>query len=331
MFRDLKEENWPAGALTAGALTGGLLDPDREIDSGPLRFGPDDRLDDEFEPAELIHVVDADASQTRVIEEVRSGRSVVVQGPPGTGKSQTITNMIAAAVHDGKTVLFVAEKMAALDVVHERLKKCGLADICLELHSRTANKRAFYTELQRTLNNRRPQPPLPDAGQLTVARDRLNEIVDQLHDALEGREYSPIEAIAELCDFTGPDLPPPRIEHEELDRLTTQRRVHLAELIRDFACGLQRTGAPDAHPFAGARATGLQPTAVERLRAELSAAGESVSALLQTTSGLDGELGLAADPALPWIEPLAGCLELIAHQPQDSPQLGAPNRRPPRP
>ena len=87
----------------------------------PTPGKPDDaRLDQLFAPGDLIQVLDADASQTLVIETVRSGRNLVVQGPPGTGKSQTITNIIAAAVHDGKTVLFVAEKMAALDVVHRR-------------------------------------------------------------------------------------------------------------------------------------------------------------------------------------------------------------------
>jgi DNA replication protein DnaC len=77
-------------------------------------------------PEKLYHVVDADASQAKVIEEVRSGRNLVVQGPPGTGKSQTITNIIAAAAKEGKRVLFLAEKMAALSVVHDRLVKVGL-------------------------------------------------------------------------------------------------------------------------------------------------------------------------------------------------------------
>ena len=70
--------------------------------------------------------MDADSSQTIVIEEVRQGRNLVVQGPPGTGKSQTITNLIATAVKGGKKVLFVAEKMAALEVVKRRLDNVGL-------------------------------------------------------------------------------------------------------------------------------------------------------------------------------------------------------------
>ena len=74
----------------------------------------------------MVHVTDADSSQAVVIEEVRRGRHLVIQGPPGTGKSQTITNLIATAVKEGKKVLFVAEKMAALEVVHSRLERLGL-------------------------------------------------------------------------------------------------------------------------------------------------------------------------------------------------------------
>lgn len=149
MYLDLAIDAWPDGALGAHALTRGLLYEgfDREE---PL-FSPGDRLDAVLPPEKIFHVVDADASQARVIEEVRSGRNLVVQGPPGTGKSQTITNIIAAASREGKRVLFVAEKMAALSVVYDRLVKVGLRDICLELHSRSANKKIVLAELARTL------------------------------------------------------------------------------------------------------------------------------------------------------------------------------------
>ena len=71
-------------------------------------------------------MVDADGSQSLAIEAVRQGRSLVIQGPPGTGKSQSITNLIATAVLDGQRVLFVAEKLAALEVVKRRLEREGL-------------------------------------------------------------------------------------------------------------------------------------------------------------------------------------------------------------
>lgn len=145
MYRDLDINAWQDDALAGHALTRGLLYEGFEREE-PL-FKPTDRLDDVLPPEKIFHVVDADASQAKVIEEVRAGRNLVVQGPPGTGKSQTITNIVAAAAKEGKRVLFLAEKMAALSVVHDRLVKAGLHDICLELHSRSANKKSVHGEL----------------------------------------------------------------------------------------------------------------------------------------------------------------------------------------
>ena len=121
MFLDLDPEAWPDGALEEHGLVRGLLHEGFAKEEPVL--SDEDRLDDVLPPKSIFHVVNADSSQARVIEEVRRGRNLVVQGPPGTGKSQTITNIIAAAVREGKSVLFVAEKMAALSVVHDRLVK----------------------------------------------------------------------------------------------------------------------------------------------------------------------------------------------------------------
>ncbi|MBR4880184.1 MAG: DUF4011 domain-containing protein, partial [Clostridia bacterium] len=90
----------------------------------------------------------ADASQLFAIEEAVKGESFVLHGPPGTGKSQTITTLIANALAQGKTVLFVAEKMAALAVVEKRLRKIGLDPFCLELHSNKAKKKEVLEQLR---------------------------------------------------------------------------------------------------------------------------------------------------------------------------------------
>lgn len=100
---------------------------------------------------ELHSVVDADSSQIEAIQMAKAGASFVIQGPPGTGKSQTITNIISECLYDGKKVLFVSEKQAALNVVFDKLKKAGLSDYCLELHSHKANKKTIIEELCRTL------------------------------------------------------------------------------------------------------------------------------------------------------------------------------------
>lgn len=106
-----------------------------------------ERIPNEFEEG-LMMPVDFDSSQLKAIYEAHHDNSFVLYGPPGTGKSQTITNMIADAIFNGKKVLFVAEKKAALDVVQSRLQKIGLSEFCLELHSNKTDKKSFFGQLE---------------------------------------------------------------------------------------------------------------------------------------------------------------------------------------
>ena len=98
------------------------------------------------------------SSQHQAIIDVMRGHNLVIKGPPGTGKSQTIANIIAASLAKKKTVLFVAEKAAALDVVKKRLDEAGLGDFCFELHSTKAKKAQVLAGLERRLNIK-PTPP----------------------------------------------------------------------------------------------------------------------------------------------------------------------------
>ena len=317
MYRDLVEDNWPGGGLTKNPLVRGLLDTDQEVESSPLRFGPRDRLDEHLDPKDIIHVVEADASQAKVIEEVRSGRNLVVQGPPGTGKSQTITNIIAAAAHAGKTVLFMAEKMAALKVVHDRLVKVGLRDLCLELHSRTANKKAFYEELRRTVFAGRAVPETPPSPKaLTAARNKLNAIENVLHEKLEGKDYAPFDVIAELCGFLGRSAPPPKLRSDVLAELTNTRRDAIREEVRTFAEALEVTGPPAEHPFFGTGALDLQPTDVDRLERELRNALNSVGAMLKTSEGIARRLGVDTPLDLATPKRLARCVRRAWEAPE---------------
>ena len=116
-------------------------------------FSADEYNVDDPEIAAKVPVVitDADSSQFSAIADAMDGRNLVVKGPPGTGKSQTITNLIAAALATGKTILFIADKMAALDVVKKRLDHAHLGDFCLELHSTKAKKKDLLDSLKRRL------------------------------------------------------------------------------------------------------------------------------------------------------------------------------------
>jgi len=103
-------------------------------------------------------IYDADSSQHSALIDALSGRNMVIEGPPGTGKSQTITNLVAAAISQGKTVLFLSEKMAALEVVKKRLSLAGLGDFCLELHSNKTHKKHVLEAIANRKNRSFPFP-----------------------------------------------------------------------------------------------------------------------------------------------------------------------------
>lgn len=314
MHRDLDTGAWPDGSLTDNPLLAGLLAEGFEADQ-PI-FGPNDKLDTLLDPADIIQVIDADASQTKVIEEVRRGSSLVVQGPPGTGKSQTITNIIAAAVYDGKSVLFVAEKMAALSVVHDRLVRVGLRDICLELHSRTANKKALSQELGRTLAaSGASRGADQDAVALRDARDELNRIADLLHQPLGDQGDSPFSAMSEIIGFIGQGANPPQIPLDGLADMSPAERKRAAGMIDRFISALDQVGDPDHHPFRGVDNLDLQPTDLARLEAELTAAVSALSTLLTEVDALAGALGLDSPHTLEGTLGLAQSLRALGAAP----------------
>lgn len=138
MFADLSPDNWSEHPATTPLVSTILRGTEYEGDGGSgLMVAPEDHSvdDPEIERIAPYLVMDADGSQHSAVIDAMSGQNLVVQGPPGTGKSQTISNIIANALAAGKSVLFLAEKMAALEVVKRRLDSAGLGDFCLELHS----------------------------------------------------------------------------------------------------------------------------------------------------------------------------------------------------
>lgn len=186
MYTDIDPSNW---GLRDGAGDGSVLErlicggTDSEAELGdPRLYAPDYDIDDDATAQELILALDADSSQQSALVDIRRGRSLVIEGPPGTGKSQTITNAIADAMAAGKTVLFVAEKLAALQVVHDRLTSLGLDDFCLELHSDAASPRQVFASLQKRLAGSYGTPTELESQSQSLAhfRKRLNTYVDEM-------------------------------------------------------------------------------------------------------------------------------------------------------
>ena len=141
-------------------------------------------IDKENSPMDFSIPLDVDSSQMEAIVESGRGRSFILHGPPGTGKSQTITNMIANALYQGKRILFVAEKMAALSVVQSRLQKIGLAPYCLELHSNKATKKHFLEQMDQVLKITKTKSPAAFArksDELFQERKALISYMEALH------------------------------------------------------------------------------------------------------------------------------------------------------
>jgi hypothetical protein len=179
MFHDLEEARWPDGIGIIGNPVVAELFAGQGA-AGDAFFAEDYEVDQPSIAAKVpLLITDADSSQFSAIVDVMEGKNLAIKGPPGTGKSQTITNIIAAALASAKTVLFVAEKMAALNVVKDRLEKAGLGLFCLELHSTKSRKNDLLQSLEKRLDI---QGRLSADGELSGALKEFERTREQLSD-----------------------------------------------------------------------------------------------------------------------------------------------------
>lgn len=172
MYRDLDPSRWPdlANHNNISCILAGRTEEENREERP---YGEEYDLDRDPKAISLPLITDADSSQTSVIiDAVHHGKNLVVEGPPGTGKSQTITNIIAAALHKGLSVLFVAEKKAALEVVRSRLDHAGLGDFCLELHSHKTQKGLLHADIAKRLNKHYSDSTILDRQIEELTRER---------------------------------------------------------------------------------------------------------------------------------------------------------------
>ena len=200
MWKDLVDR---ADRLRENRLVSHLIDgPEEEFDAriGSESVNPSD-IDRRHSPRSLFAPLPADSSQLAAVIAAANGADFYLVGPPGTGKSQTITNIIAQCLAEGKTVLFVAEKAAALDVVHRRLVATGLGEVVLELHSNKTDRKSVLTQLGRgwdRSSNDGDTEWLRVTDSLRVSRDRLNAYVQALHTP-GSQGFSVFKAIGRLA------------------------------------------------------------------------------------------------------------------------------------
>ncbi len=243
MWNDLKEN---MGEFAKNKVIDALLN-----NSILIGEGIEESLKEDLAPPEsTLTPLPADATQWEAIALSQKGKSFVLHGPPGTGKSQTITNIIANALHDGKRVLFVAEKQAALSVVKKRLDAIGIGDFCLELHSNKTNKTEVLQRLSSTLAlaGERERVRL---GEKALAISKLKEDLSEPLTALHKRRrlgVSIYEALLVcLKNKSAPDIM--NIESTFYDGLTKEKIDAYEQMMVQAAASAKECGGVHNSPF----------------------------------------------------------------------------------
>ncbi len=230
MWKDLVDRE---DQLRENRLVKHLIDgPEERFEGGDSEPVLPKEIDRNYSPSDLFTPLPADSSQLAAVIAAERGTDFYLVGPPGTGKSQTITNMIAQCLAHRKTVLFVAEKAAALNVVHRRLLASGLGNAVLELHSNKTDRKAVIGQLGRGWNRNPAQYDdkwLRVAKDLEVERDRLNAYVRALH--VKGSQgFSVFEAIGRVAKSDANCF---RISFASKDAHDKQSYRDLVELARN--------------------------------------------------------------------------------------------------
>ena len=209
-------------------------------------------LDETYPAGTVALPIGADSSQFEAICAAVDNKSFILHGPPGTGKSQTITNIIANALYNGKKVLFVAEKMAALQVVQRRLEAIGLAPFCLELHSNKTKKSYILEQLKRTteiVKRKQSEAFGLKAKQINELRSELNDYVHTLHRAYPAglslydcfTRYAAVDYAGELV----------KIPVAVLDAATPASLAAAEGLIAEYRTAAGLCGSPSDNPLQG--------------------------------------------------------------------------------
>jgi len=324
MFHDLDPEKWPIGEkpedhpLLHSLLGEGFRRVHDVLDDDVF-------LDDIVTPEATFQVVDADSSQSIAIYDASRGKNLVIQGPPGTGKSQTITNLIAEAVGNHKTVLFVSEKMAALEVVKRRLDAVGLGDACLELHSDKSRKKAIIDELQRAISLGKPRSdgqPLPPA--LNESRARLNAYSKAVNQEIGESHHTPFEVFGRFVlvkdALRGVELP--KLEIVGSERWSLNDYLASSDLVQNFEVFVRKIGVPSRHPFWGTRITTVLPTTQQDIHEKAIAAESSLSDFQSSASKLAALVHLASPERMDDVSRLSA----IAVFSKSAPSLDGINR-----
>ncbi len=293
MWKDLVDRT---DALRESPVVKHLIDTPREAFSSGGEFPVPKRLDDEYSPKDLYCPLPADSSQLAAVAAAVRGKDFVLIGPPGTGKSQTIANTIAQCIAEGRTVLFVAEKAAALDVVYRRLKEQGFGEFCLELHSNKARKLDVLAQLRAAWESE--EAAIADqwsreADKLGALRLTLNHFVARLHHTYPNG-WTPFQAMGRVVE--GRTRFAPKLEWPSADTHYRDQYERLVECAKRISVAVEAAGGLEDNPLDAVTATDWSPELQENVSV---AARDVASRAREAQTAIDTlrkQLGLESTP-----------------------------------
>jgi len=317
MYKDLDPAGWPEGnGPSSHPLIRALFSP--EYDQQSSELFPEEEVDERLSWSNIYHVMDADPSQIAAIEDVKAGLNLVVEGPPGTGKSQTIANMVAELLVHGKTVLFVSEKMAALEVVKQRLDRVGLGEFCLELHSRKSRKRDVLAELERCLGRHEAQKRASSSSKrkaLVENIEKLDAYVQDLRMPFGQLQFSPYhlygmkeEAILHFSE-SGREMP--SFEIDDDGNWTIDRLTRISQSLHDLADLLHEVGEPQDHPWRGCHPDIMLPKQIQELSKHVETAFGLIERIRPLGEELSQQIGVSPVHCLRDVSNVRICAELL--------------------
>ncbi len=330
-WRIIKEVNLGLLSFLKISMYNDLLRNEERIKSNPIIRAMSGNVDeantvpeelrtfnlDSIKTRDCYQVMSADSSQQDAILYSKNNISFVMQGPPGTGKSQTITNIIAEALADGKKVLFVSEKMAALQVVYRRLQDAHLADFCLPLHSYKANKKKILEQIGASLKLKQTKvkdTALNSLEELLTIRQELNQYAAELHQLnpklniscyeVYGKLEEVNDAAALTFEFTSP-----------LDVTQAQLQGFLNKL-KEYSLSVHRINCQIRdNPWEGLRARTIGYEYSEKMRQELNALQTKLIPVFAAVYGIKELPGLYATLTYESIPALIESVKLICELP----------------
>lgn len=278
MYMDLDPASWPEDrAPSENSLLNKLLKDGFEESEAIVKRAENHQT--LHSPESILLVKDADSSQLESIIAAQEGADLIIQGPPGTGKSQTITNIIADSLGRGKKILFVAQKMAALEVVKKRLDECHLGHAVLELHSHKSTKKTVLSSLAHAMDQGKLSVPDRSAEykQLNETKQALGLYVAAIQKPILNSGINYVDALGLLHEAENikGDKSFPNVSFEPMSHWSSEEFKDSSKLVQSLVEQLEHMGIPKENPFSMSTRCDVSPvdqTSIADMSAKIESA-----------------------------------------------------------